>query len=48
VTEGKLAARRGRELRRAARSQGDLVKLGAIHRRIPAVELLHSEALEII
>ncbi|MFM8516767.1 MAG: trimethylamine methyltransferase family protein [Nevskiaceae bacterium] len=48
MTEGKLAARRGRELRRAARSQGDLVKLSAIHRRIPAVELLHSEAVEII
>ena len=48
MTEGKLAARRGREVRRAARAQGDLVKLGAIHRRIPAVELLHSEAVEII
>ena len=48
MTEGKLAARRGREVRRAARAQGDLVKLGAIHRRIPAVELLHSEAVDII
>jgi trimethylamine--corrinoid protein Co-methyltransferase len=48
MTEGKLALRRGRELRRAARSQSDLGKLGAIHRRIPAVELLHPEAVDII
>ena len=37
-----------REIRRAARSHRAAAKLPYIHRRIPTVELLHSEAVEII
>ncbi|MFM7626837.1 MAG: trimethylamine methyltransferase family protein, partial [Gammaproteobacteria bacterium] len=40
--------RRGREARRAARGRQVAAKLGYIRRSIPAVELLHPEAVEII
>jgi hypothetical protein len=42
------APRRTRDVRRAERSRQTAVQLGYIRRRIPAVELLHSEAIEII
>ena len=42
------STRRGREVRRAARGRQVAAKLGYIRRSIPAVELLHSEAVEII
>jgi trimethylamine--corrinoid protein Co-methyltransferase len=48
MSEGKLIARRGRESRRQARSQHAAAKLQYIRRTIPAVELLSSEAVEII
>ena len=40
--------RRSRDSRRAERSRQTAVQLGYIRRKIPAVELLHSEAIEII
>jgi trimethylamine--corrinoid protein Co-methyltransferase len=40
--------RRSRDSRRAERSRQGAVQLGYIRRRIPAVELLHNEAIEII
>ena len=48
MSEGKLIARRGRESRRQARSQHAAAKLPYIRRTLPAVELLSSEAVEII
>lgn len=48
MTEGKLIARRSRETRRAERSQKSAAKLPFIRRRLPAVDLLSSEAVEII
>ena len=42
------APRRTRDVRRAERSRQTAVQLGYIRRKIPAVELLHSEAMEII
>ena len=41
-------ARRSRETRRAARGRQAATKLGYIRRRIPAVGLLHDEAIGII
>ena len=48
MTEGKLIARRSRETRRAERSQKSAAKLPFIRRRLPAIDLLSSEAVEII
>ena len=43
-----IGPRRSRDARRAERSRQGAVQLGYIRRRIPAVELLHNEAIEII
>lgn len=48
ASEGPRGLRRGRDERRAVRGRQAAAKLGYIRRRIPAVELLHSEAVEII
>lgn len=43
-----IGPRRSRDARRAERSRQGAVQLGYIRRKIPAVELLHNEAIEII
>lgn len=48
MSEAKLVLRRGREARRSSRSQQGAAKLAFIQRKIPAVGLLHDEALDII
>ena len=48
MTESNLIARRSRESRRIARAQKGAAKLPYIRRRLPHVELLSSEAVEII
>ena len=48
VAAAPTAPRRNRDARRAERSRQGAVQLGYIRRRIPAVELLHNEAIEII
>jgi trimethylamine--corrinoid protein Co-methyltransferase len=48
MSEGGLVSRRSRHTRRAERSQQGLAKLAYIQRKIPVVDLLHTEAIEII
>src|ERR1017187_1645506 len=48
MSESNLRVRRGRESRRLARAKQGAAKMPFIRRRIPAVELLSSEAVEII
>ena len=48
MSEVKLIGRRSRETRRVARSQQGSAKLSFIRRKIPVVELLHAEAIDII
>jgi trimethylamine--corrinoid protein Co-methyltransferase len=48
MTEGKLIARRSRETRRIERTRKGAAKLPYIRRRLPTVDLLSSEAVEII
>jgi trimethylamine--corrinoid protein Co-methyltransferase len=48
MSQSTAATRRGRETRRIARAQQGAAKLPYIRRRIPTVELLSSEAVEVI
>lgn len=48
MSQSTAATRRGRETRRIARAQQGAAKLPYIRRRIPDVELLSSEAVEVI